>query len=210
MPTLILVKHSLSQTDPNVPSRQWNLSVEGVRRCLPLARHLADYQPDIILTSDEPKAIETGQIVAKQLALPRHIRQDLHEQERVTAPFYPTVEEFQAAVEHFFDSPDQLVFGEETADEASSRFARAVTDVLAQHPQQTVVIVTHGTVLSLFVSRLFGLDPYPFWEHLTLPSFVVLEHSPWQFQDVVVGVGARNSSPLQVILHTEKPADGLR
>jgi broad specificity phosphatase PhoE len=103
----------------------------------------------------------------------------------VTAPFYPTVEAFQAAVKHFFEAPDQLVFGEETADEAYARFARAVTHMRTHYPQKTVIIITHGTVISLFVSRLFELAPYPFWAHLTLPSFVVLEHPPWQLQNVV-------------------------
>ena len=124
---MILVKHSLSQVDPVIPSRQWLLSAEGVRRCLPLARRLADYHPDIILSSDEPKAIETGRIVAEQLALPWQIGQDLHEQERETAPFYPSVRISRSAVKRFFESPDQLVFGEETADEAHCRFANAVT-----------------------------------------------------------------------------------
>ncbi len=176
------------QIDPDIPSRQWNLSAEGVDRCLPLAQRLAGYRPDIIITSDEPKAIETGWLVAQHLALPCQIGQDLHEQERETAPFFPTVEDFQAAVKRFFEVPDQVVFGEESADAAHFRFANAIADVQSQYPDQTLVIITHGTVLTLFISRLFGLAPYPFWESLTLPSFVVLEHPPWRLQDVVVEI----------------------
>ncbi len=175
MPTTILVKHSFSQIDPDTPARQWVLSAEGERRCLPLAEQLILYHPDIVITSDEPKAMATGQRAAEHLAIPWQIGRGLHEHERQNAPFFPTVEIFQAAVERFFEQPDQLVFGEETADEAHFRFANAVADVLEAHPCQTVVIVTHGTVLTLFVSRLFELAPYPFWENLTLPSFVVLE-----------------------------------
>ena len=185
---MILVKHSLSQVDPVIPSRQWLLSAEGVRRCLPLAGRLADYHPDIIISSDEPKAIETGRIVAEQLALPWQIGQDLHEQERESATFYPSVMDFEKAVKRFFESPDQLVFGEETADEAHRRFANAIASVQSQLPHKRVAVVTHGTVLSLFVSRLFALDPYPFWKRLTLPSFVVLDHSPWRLQDVVTDI----------------------
>ena len=188
MPTTILVKHSLSQINPATPAKQWVLSAEGQRRCLPLAEQLIHYHPDIIITSDEPKAIETGQLVAEHLAIPRLIGRGLHEHERQNAPFFPTVEAFQAAVKRFFEQPDQLVFGEETADEAYFRFANAVADVLETHPRQTVVIVTHGTVLTLFVSRLFELDPYPFWKSLTLPSFVVLEQPPWRLMDVVMDV----------------------
>ena len=102
---MILVKHSLSQVDPVIPSRQWLLSAEGVRRCLPLAGRLADYHPDIIISSDEPKAIETGRIVAEQLALPWQIGQDLHEQERESATFYPSVTDFEKAVKLFSSHP---------------------------------------------------------------------------------------------------------
>ena len=194
MPTTILVKHSLSQIDPATPAKQWVLSAEGERRCLPLAEQLIPYHPDIIITSDEAKAIDTGQRVAEHLDIPWQIGRGLHEHERQNAPFFPTVDAFQAVVKRFFGQPDRLVFGEETADQAHFRFAKAVTRCVALSKcdapgySQTVVIVTHGTVLTLFVSRLFELEPYPFWKSLTLPSFVVLEHPPWRLGDVVAGV----------------------
>jgi len=186
---VIFVKHSLPQIDPATPANQWILSAEGARRCLPLAQRLADYHPDIVISSDEPKAVETAQRVAEHLALPWQTGQGLHEHQRQTTPFFPTIEAFQEGVERFFEQPARLVLGEETANQAHFRFAKAVDSVLAQHPHQTMVIVTHGTVMTLFVSRLFALDPYPFWKRLTLPSFVVLDHSPWRLQDVVTDIG---------------------
>jgi broad specificity phosphatase PhoE len=185
---LILVKHSLPQIEPHIPARGWLLSAEGVQRCLPLAQYLADYHPDLIVSSAEPKAIETAQHVAEHLALPIHIGQDLQEHERQTTPFFPTVEAFQEAVARFFEYPEQLVLGEETADAAHVRFVKALTDVQAQNPRKTVAVVTHGTVISLFISRLFAIDPYPFWRSLTLPSFVVLDDSPWQLQAVLTDI----------------------
>ena len=188
MSTIILVKHSLSQINPDTPAKQWVLSAEGERRCLPLVEQLIHYQPDIIITSDEPKAIETGQRVAEHLAIPWRVRRGLHEHERQNAPFFPAVEAFRAVVKRFFDQPGRCVFGEETADETHFRFANAIADVLETHPRQTVALVTHGTALTLFVSRLFGLDAYPLWKSLTLPSFVVLEHPPWRLADVVTDI----------------------
>jgi broad specificity phosphatase PhoE len=35
-------------------------------------------------------------------------------------------------------------------------------------------VVTHGTVISLFVSRRAGLDGFPLWQNLDLPALVVL------------------------------------
>jgi len=40
--------------------------------------------------------------------------------------------------------------------------------------EQNVVVFTHGTVLSLYVARATGIEPFALWKRLGLPSFVVL------------------------------------
>jgi len=40
---------------------------------------------------------------------------------------------------------------------------------------KTVVIVAHGTVISLFISRLIGSSDWLLWNELGLPSFVVID-----------------------------------
>jgi broad specificity phosphatase PhoE len=46
--------------------------------------------------------------------------------------------------------------------------------VLERHPDQTVAIVSHGTVITLYVARAAGVEPFAFWQGLGLPAFVVL------------------------------------
>ena len=46
---------------------EWKLSDEGRRACVPLADEIASHSPALIITSDEPKAIETGRLVAERL-----------------------------------------------------------------------------------------------------------------------------------------------
>ena len=69
---------------------------------------------------------------------------------------------------------DFLVFGKETADQAFARFTEAVGGVIKAHPGQTVAVVTHGTVMTLFASRAAGLDPFSLWKQLGIPSFIAL------------------------------------
>lgn len=187
MPSLILVKHSQPQIDPGSPASDWPLSAIGRRRCEPLADRLAIYRPDAIVSSRERKAIETAQIVAGRLNLPCTIVDDLHEHVRNRVA-YLGAEQFEVAVASFFAQPDRLVFGAETADEAHSRFARAVSNVLQARPDRSLAIVAHGTVIALFVSRLAGFDPFPFWQALDLPSFVVLALPELRLQEVVASV----------------------
>jgi len=169
---LVLVKHSLPTLEPGVPSREWRLSDAGRARCVPLAAALTAYQPAIIAASAEPKATETGRIVAEYLGAPLEIIEDLHENDR-TGQGWLGSEELEARIARFFAMPDQHVMGNETADEAHARFAAAVEDICTRHPNGTIVIVAHGTVITLFVSRRARLEPFPFWKRLGLPSFVV-------------------------------------
>jgi len=74
----------------------------------------------------------------------------------------------------FFSSPNALVLGRETANQAHARFSTAVNAAMAQFPGQSIAIVSHGTVITLFASRLLGLPPVPFWRRLGLPSLVAL------------------------------------
>jgi broad specificity phosphatase PhoE len=68
-----------------------------------------------------------------------------------------------------------LVFGNETADQARTRFTQAIHTLLAQHPSDTLAIVTHGTVLTLFLAHHNPhLDPISFWHSLQLPDLVVV------------------------------------
>ena len=172
-----------------MPGSQWQLSEEGRQRCKDLAERLAAYDLAVIVASQEPKATETGQIVADMLDIPFETAVDLHEHERPTIGYLGSREQFQARVASLFEHPRELVFGSETADEAHSRFANAIDNVVEQHPSGNLAVVTHGTVLTLLVSRAAGLDPVPFWKSLGLPSFVVLFLPALGLLEVVADVG---------------------
>lgn len=170
---LILVKHSLPQIDPDsVPSR-WTLAEEGRRRAGMLAAVLASYSARTIVSSPEPKAHETARIIAAADDLPVAVIDELHEHERDDEPFLPR-REFEDRIARFFAQPDRLVFGRETAPEALLRFTRAVSSIIEAHPDGSIAIVSHGTVITLFVSACTGVEPFRFWQRLGLPSFVVL------------------------------------
>ena len=83
---------------------------------------------------------------------------------------------------------DIAVFGAETGDQARERFAAAVDDALKQHTAGNVAIVSHGTVMTLFLTHAAGIDPVPFWKGLGLPAFVVLSYPDLALLEVVASV----------------------
>ena len=97
----------------------------------------------------------------------------LEEHHRDGVPFYPTNDEFEAAVERFFCKPVRLVLGTETAEQARDRMTAAIDDIIDAGQTDTIV-VTHGTVMTLYVAGVAGIRPMAFWRRLGLPSYVVL------------------------------------
>jgi broad specificity phosphatase PhoE len=175
----IFFRHSLPVMDPAIPAREWRLSEEGQLRCRLLAGRLAHFNPQRIVSSLEPKALETAQIVAETLSMPYESAVGLHEHVR-SRTGYTSQEAFDASVKAFFEQPDQLVYGDETADQTHTRFTQAVETIQDRYPGQTpLVIVTHGTVISLYVARACGVDPFSLWKSLKLPCIVVCSaHNP--------------------------------
>lgn len=171
---LILVKHSVPEIVETLPAREWKLSELGRARAERLAELLRQYQPEIIFSSQEPKATETAEIIAGIHQIELHAAEDLHEHDRSNV-HYLAHEEFQALIHEFLQNPNELVFGKETADQAYARFYGSLHSILNEHTDKTIVIVTHGTVISLFVSRLTGRSDFELWNMLGLPSFIALD-----------------------------------
>ena len=145
---------------------------KGRSRCAPLADALEPHQPSEIVSSLEPKAIETAALVAARLALPTRTADNLHETKRDHVPLLKQ-EEFRARVAQYFANSAERVFGEESADEAHDRFSCAVEELVTAS-DHSLAIVSHGTVMSLLIARRNNLDPYALWQSLKLPSFHVL------------------------------------
>ena len=170
---LILIKHSLPEVIPAIPASQWILSKSGQARCKTLAEKIGSYSPDIFISSIEPKAIETAQIIAQQTGKPFRTSEGLHEHDRTDVEFL-SHEQFESQVHEFFKHPDRLVMGRETASQAGERFANALASIVSEYPNKSIAVVTHGTVITLFAEKVTGLEPFQFWKRLDLPSFVVL------------------------------------
>ncbi len=163
----------MPEIQPDSPASAWRLSEAGLRRSEMLASRLQDLSPSVVWSSREPKAVETAEIVAASVGVPVQVADGLEEHHRDNVPFFPTAGDFEAAVERFFCNPDRLVLGSETAEQARNRMSAAIDDIVGSG-QQDSIVVTHGTVMTLYVASVAGVDPICFWRSLGLPSYVVL------------------------------------
>jgi broad specificity phosphatase PhoE len=193
MSKLILVRHAASSPDPCVAPSQWPLSDVGRQSCAALAQALAPYLPAALYSSREAKATETAALTARALGLGFAVRPGLQEHARTTDDWLAP-EAFQAAVAGLFARPAEVVFGQESADQAHARFAAAVDGLLAEPAQGNIVVFTHGTVLTLFVSRaVSGIEPLDFLRRLGLPAVVVLSRPQLALEAVLPEVTAHGA-----------------
>lgn len=184
----MLVKHAMPQVDVETPAHQWRLRPEGVAGANAVADRLrsAHYRPSKIVASLEPKATETGSIIAKRLRLPFATVEGLHEHDRRDAGFLST-DVFAARMRDLFAHPDAIVFGNESASSALARFANAV-DAVVSEESGDVVVVSHGTVMSLFVAARAHVDASELWARLGLPSYVSLELPSHRIVEIVAAL----------------------
>jgi len=171
---LLLVKHAPPEIIPEIAAHRWTLSREGRRRCDWLADELRARGVSRIYSSLEPKALETAALVAVRLNLPLEPCPNLHENDRTGLAFVER-DELQWRVRDFFNEPARIILGTETANTALMRFGKAVGGVILAAHARHAAIITHGTVLSLFVAHHDGGEPFSLWSRLALPSYVMLD-----------------------------------
>jgi len=190
MAKLILVKHAPVRIDPGVISHRWVLSKEGRRRCDWLAEELQLRGVSRLYASLEPKALETAALVAVRLGLALEPRPNLHENDRSGLGFQSAVE-LRRRLREFFERPADVVIGNETAIAALQRFVEAIASIVSEGQCQTLAVVTHGTVISLFVAQHNPIAPFELWAALQLPSYVVLDLTSFSFNGEVHNYSAQ-------------------
>jgi broad specificity phosphatase PhoE len=181
MRTLTLIKHARPQVDPRTSSDQWTLADEGRAAAAALAELLRDRSFAVIVSSTEPKARQTAEVIGTRLGRPVRTAEGLQEHDRRSVPHMDS-REFISMVALFFREADQLVLGDETADEAYHRFAAAVDRVLEEEPGD-VAIVSHGTVIALLAERRAKQDPFALWRRMGQPSYIVFELPGWKVRE---------------------------
>jgi broad specificity phosphatase PhoE len=167
---LILVRHAQPAIDERRPPPEWRLSEAGRAAAGALAERLAAYAPAAAVASPEPKARDTGEIIAANFGLTVTPDAGFAEHHRRDLPFGAR-EDFEARMAAFFAAPKEPFFGGESGEAARARFAAA----LAGHTARPLLVATHGTILTLYLAPILGLAPFVLWKSLRLPEAFVLD-----------------------------------
>jgi broad specificity phosphatase PhoE len=153
--THLYLTHPQVRIEQHVPVPFWGLSDQGQARTAALATFGWIRRFRRLVSSEEVKACETSEILAKPLRVPVEVRPDLHENDRSSTGYLPGPE-FEATADAFFASPDVSIRGWETARVAQARIVRSVRAITAEEPHVPTLFVGHGAVGTLLKCALAG------------------------------------------------------
>ncbi len=190
MGKLYIVRHAQVKIEPNVPSAQWNLSEAGVRSTEALAASESFDLVKKIWHSPEPKALQTAQVIAERASLELRMHAGLREL-AADVGFLPQ-HEFQARVGAYLLGKDDPAF--EPYGDAQARIVSAVREIVEEAKGDSVALVTHGRILTVLYSYLFGRRlGQKEWQSIPLPALSVIDTNSWQVErGFLAGVTRRN------------------
>lgn len=182
---MLLVRHAAVVVDKTVPSTKWRLSDSGRQATRQLAHQFSHLQIEQILTSHEPKAVQTGAVLAAVWGIPAQVFPGLHEHERADNAFVADQGKWHAMVARFLTERDRVVFGEESAAHCATRLKNAFYAAQHHFPDGELAIVTHGRLLTAFLSQHNPqIDPILFWQRLPMPAALLLNPETFKLRSV--------------------------
>ena len=126
--------------------------------------------PATLVSSTEPKAVQTATVISERLGLDLFTRDGLREHWR-SGEFLGR-SSFHSKIKAFFDNPTKVVYGQESCDELGLRIEAEVEAALSRHSTKNAILVTHGTAMTSYIVRHWQVDPFAIWKSLELPAYL--------------------------------------
>jgi broad specificity phosphatase PhoE len=163
VPQLVLVRHAMPETRPEVPAERWSLGEAGRTAARRLARALP--AEPFVLTSDEPKAEQTAREVLAVCGGTLRVDERVAETRRPhvwAANYRELTRQYLAGRQHLAWEAREAVIG---------RFDAAVREGLQTSERAPLVVASHGQALTLWLTSVRAIhDPPRFWSELTFPD----------------------------------------
>lgn len=127
---------------PDVDTRP--LTEEGLRQAEALVDELKRFAPTAVLSSPQTRAIQTVHPTADALSLPVVTWPELREWESGLLPSA----DWEARYTHSWADPAHAYENGESLDELTERAGRALRRIAREYPGTTVLVGSHGTILT--------------------------------------------------------------
>lgn len=174
MHKLYLVRHALTRQDRSRNMAAWELDPAGLPLLEQMAALLHWSGAYRVVSSSEHKALATAEAIVRRHGLPAAEPMDALREIHKTG-WVGNHDEVMARVFAHPETPS--VEGWETAAQALERFVPAAEQVVREAGERDVILVSHATVLSLYLARLNGqshVNPAD-WRAVGMPDYAVVD-----------------------------------
>ena len=174
--TFYMLRHGETQFTREKTSNEWSLSPNGISQVIEVSESGCFDDIDVIVSSMEEKALQTAMLIANRVHKEISVNFDLGEHDRRNSGFLEQ-NEFDEAIQYAFTNMDQSKRRWETAQDALDRFTNAVNEIDSKYEASNILVVSHGTVLSLyFANKMRTLDNvYDRWKTLDYCSWSIVQ-----------------------------------
>lgn len=175
MPYLYLIRHPRTHVDPSRQAHEWALSDQGRAQVNSLIEAPFWKTVAALYSSNQAKAMDPARAIGMRYDIPITSMPGLAEIRR-GAEIYHSTGDYNSILDKFFSSPDFSIQGWERSGEALTRFQQAVDEIIGQHPDKSVAVLSHGTILTLYTAMLEQQPPtLKLWHQIDFASVCTVD-----------------------------------
>lgn len=175
---LIFVRHAHSNYSPDELGR--NLSEKGFIDAGRVTDILKRYEIDNVVSSPYKRAIQTVEGIAESLGKEIKVMEDFKERILSIEP----VEDFPLAISKVWEDKNFSWIGGESNKEAQTRGIKATIKILNELKGKTVVIGTHGNLMTLIMNYFDHRYDFTFWKNLDMPDIYQLTFEEFKLKKI--------------------------
>lgn len=167
--TIIFVRHAESEFIPGY-ERERGLVPSGVIEAEKVADQLEAISIDVIISSPYFRTIETLEPIAERIKKKIVNIEDLRERSIGNfngISFLDAKRYVYSHIEYSFPEGESNMMAQERA-------IRSLLSILEEHKGKTIIIGTHGDIMTLMINYFDKNIDYDFWEQLSMPDIYEL------------------------------------
>ena len=166
--SIIFLRHAETNVDPSLPAHVWSISEEGIRKTRELAKSSVFAEVQGIIHSSEWKARQTADVLAESLRVDLYELPEFDELHRQGEPLLSN-RDYRLHVRETLTDWEHSHHGWESGRDALQRISEGVKRIGIMFYDKTILVVSHGIVMSLYFSRLRNLQSIAFERWTQMP-----------------------------------------
>jgi 2,3-bisphosphoglycerate-dependent phosphoglycerate mutase len=180
--TIFMIRHAES---PFIfgEERTRKLSKDGEHNAEKVAKLMLNEKIDAIVSSPFARSIQT----IEPIATTRNLKIELYEElkERMIKGNYKLPwGEVEPAIKKSFEDKDYCLPGGETTRQAQERAVPIVKQLLKEYEGESIVLGTHGNIMTIIMNYFDGKYGYDFWASTSKPDIYKLIFIDGELTDV--------------------------